>query len=174
VLEGPDGGGKTTLGQRLVERYGLVLYHSGGPTADAHDVRARMDLYLLKQAQWMWDRISPISERVYPEAVSDRRSWVDERELDRPLALTVPAVVYCRPPLDVVLRTPSAAKAHKPQEFTEQVIKRRSDVVELYDAVMSKLAAKGLIRLMFYDRTVDDTARMVFAALEDGGVLCAD
>jgi len=70
ILEGPDGSGKSTLGQMLSDRLGYQLVHSGKPKYDEL-VPKSLELAALKDT--IIDRVPWISEFVYSK-VFDRQA----------------------------------------------------------------------------------------------------
>lgn len=118
ILEGPDGGGKTTLLKQLREQYPSIPVHArasssgpdGGPVSDLYDW-AHRDMYSWpKQQLQFYDRHPLVSEYIYGPII---RGTIDKRFHNTPLrrilmrrALTV----LCLPPLDAVRASVSASR----------------------------------------------------------------
>lgn len=120
ILEGPDGGGKTTLLNQLVESFPGIAVHprastsgpEGGPLKDP-------DLYTWAHNDvWSWaeqplsfyDRHPLISEYVYGPSI---RGTMDPRFHTTPLRRRLAQralVIVCLPPLEVVRRSVSAER----------------------------------------------------------------
>lgn len=166
VLEGPDGAGKTTLGNRLAME-GLSLFHSGGPPVDAVDLRERCLFVEAHRYDHVFDRIPHISERVYRRAL-DEVNVVPPHELEARLADTFEGqlvAVYCRPSLDRIMQAPVVVREHKPPEYAEKVRSRRLRIVQEYDRLLAEYSARGLIRLVYYDYEADPGAERLIDAL---------
>lgn len=114
ILEGPDGGGKTTLLERLCKEYPSIARHERasegikGPVADLYDW-AHNDVWSWhKQPLSFYDRHPLISEYIYGPVV---RGGLDARFHTTPLRRRVASralVIVCLPPLQTVRRSVSA------------------------------------------------------------------
>lgn len=143
ILEGPDGGGKSTLASTLSEVLNRPIYHPGGPAQSVDDFRVRITAQE-RQELAIHDRHMAISEPVYANA------------LGRPLAFEVSKhadyylkhiefrmyVIYCRHSsinhmFDSIDRTD---KPHKTEEHIRQMRQRYIDIVDIYDERMLELA----------------------------------
>lgn len=112
IIEGPDGGGKTTLVKQLSHTLGIPV----APKVVDSDTRAMVDL-----RQWtdqnldkgfhrtIYDRHRLISEPIYSSVLSDRQ--LDERfwepqwfqaAMTKLIVMIQPIVVYCMPPFATV------------------------------------------------------------------------
>jgi hypothetical protein len=110
IVEGPDGGGKTTLIRQMQDRYGLEV----APRVVSKETTAMVDLKqwvednLSEGPQWkLFDRHRLISEPVYGPILRqyiedgfDSMVWMMLQM--RRFYEIEPLVVYCMPPLNVV------------------------------------------------------------------------
>lgn len=111
IVEGPDGAGKTTLINQLVERYGLeVAPRVVSPdTKDLVDLKVWVDKNLDDGFQWkLFDRHRLISEFCYgPTLRQEQRpgfldmDWV-HFSLWRLYTKVQPLIIYCLPPFETV------------------------------------------------------------------------
>lgn len=116
ILEGPDGGGKTTLLKRLSEFYPSIPVHArasegvDGPVKDLYEWAHDDVSTWFGQGLHFYDRHPLISEYIYGPLV---RGGMDDRfhttELRRRLARRA-LVIVCLPPLAVVRRAVSAER----------------------------------------------------------------
>lgn len=65
VLEGPDGGGKSTLAHRLSEVLNWPVVKSKGPPADQEELLARIDAYRKMGPYIIFDRHPIVSNTIY-------------------------------------------------------------------------------------------------------------
>lgn len=112
ILEGPDGGGKTTLAERITKRFGLKLGPRASSSIDGpvNDLCAWVDDDLLSWGTTplqVYDRYPLISEPIYGPicrgSIPDRMSspWMRRRlNTFRNLSL----VIWCIPPANVTIR----------------------------------------------------------------------
>jgi hypothetical protein len=151
VVEGSDGTGKTTLierareGQR--ERYFLTVRASRYPP----DVKTAFQ-YLnwvkhQRDLDLVLDRIHFVSDRVYGPLLRNEDLFKDF-PLDFGLQ-DVGAIVYCRPPLDLIKE--NVAKNHQMKGVIENI----DNLVARYDHLMAAIKQKGK-KIIKYDYTVDE------------------
>lgn len=112
ILEGPDGGGKTSLAERISKRFGIPLAPRASSSIDGpvSDLCAWVDNDLMKwgtTSLQIYDRYPLISEPIYGPicrgSIPDRMStsWMRRRtNTFRNLSL----VIWCIPPAEVVYR----------------------------------------------------------------------
>jgi hypothetical protein len=155
VLEGPDGGGKSTLAVDLAARTGADVVHCG-PFPQVHHGLGRLYVEamlpaLLGHRDVILDR-SWLSEPIYAAARRHERSRlspVELRMLERVAARCQTTVVRCRPPLATCL---DAYRARKPIEYLRDEAQLAA-VWHLYDKL-----ATGLPTVDYdYTNTVVDT-----------------
>lgn len=112
IIEGPDGAGKTTLVQHLVDRFGLEIGERGTTDRNLLYTVTRMDTYTAlsravhgAEAPRIWDRLF-YSELIYPEVSANGRDCqFNESEVSfvqRVINAIRCPVVVCLPPIDVV------------------------------------------------------------------------
>lgn len=111
ILEGPDGGGKTTLAMRLGEEFGLeykryaLLSSTRGP--DGPGIIDWWDEQIAEnQIDAVYDRCFYISEPIYQLATPGRDLIADVKQMQTGimrLSNFAPLVIFCIPPFDTAL-----------------------------------------------------------------------
>jgi thymidylate kinase len=161
VIEGPDGAGKTTLIEALrgnSTKYFAILRASGYPqTAEGRPTHgtefmnaARIFADAMGPIHVVCDRFHAISENVYGPVLRKRTPELVSSIVQR--LLGVDFLIYCRPPMDRIWAN------LKKNEQMEGVNEKTDLIVQAYDELMDKLAARrGLIR---YDYTVDSIDKL--------------
>lgn len=155
-LEGPDGAGKSTLGKALTERLGVEVTHDGGPSVDVSHAMTRVTDFL-GYKDTIRDRSTLFSDKIYKDALK-KEGFLTQDQVDYGVALAAmrgTLLIYCRPPLDVLLKNAAYLakdKPHKPASYVDEVKAMQSRVVESYDAGVRRWASLGL-RVMRYDYT---------------------
>jgi tRNA uridine 5-carbamoylmethylation protein Kti12 len=159
VLEGPDGAGKSTLGEALAERLGSQLEHDGGPSIDRDHCVRRIREYLSYRKS-IRDRSSLFSDSIYKRAFGIE-PFVTQREVDDLVRSSARVgnhlMIYVRPPMDVLLKNTDAlarSKPHKPPEYARQVKQNLPIIVEEYDKGVRRWSALGQ-PVIHYDYTSD-------------------
>ncbi len=151
VLEGADGGGKSTLAATLADALGMRLQQGSGPPRGPGEVEARLREYNAMTGT-VFDRHPAVSQVVYGTIRNDSRS----AEFDRLVSefyLTPSLFIYCRsttPEHHVV--KPGENPAH-----IETLTKKYDLLVSMYDGW-----ALGHARLIY--RIGDDVAATIAAA----------
>ena len=157
VIEGPDGGGKTSLVQQLHKRYHLPV---------APKVVSSQTEVLENLADWVdrenrlgfqgkiYDRHRLISGPIYstilgraPDPCFTDVAWVLSA-VHRFYELK-PVIIYCLPPIEVV-------RANVVNDDDNRVIRDRID--SIYEAYLARAAADGALspyRTIIYDYTTD-------------------
>lgn len=150
ILEGPDGSGKSTLGNNLSTEFGLKCFHSGKPTTQK-EMDDRIDFIIsLKDELWILDRAPWISEAVYSKCFN--RPFLDT---DRILEIwfKVPQlVIYCVPSFISPDQISTETKSHKSPDFLKRVKKNHQAIVQQYDEVINLIPAH--IEVLRYDFTL--------------------
>lgn len=151
ILEGPDNGGKTTLAKFLSTQTGLRLHHSGGPPKDRSEILYRAT-ELLKLENVIFDRFPVISDRIYSKLLRGEDFFANTTFPIR-LAQQRPFIIYCRPPMEVLLKLDGhEVKEHETQEHVEAMKKKALDIVIAYDQAMKAWDP------LYYDYTIDHSA----------------
>jgi hypothetical protein len=162
VLEGPDGGGKTTLARAICERTGARYVHHGPyPGVGARALpRFYLDAIapaLVGDADIVVDR-SWLSELAYGPVYRGRSriDALDLRMLDRVLARCRTTVVRCLPPVEACL---AAFRARSETEYlpTEGLVRK------VYDRYVSALGSWTALPVVTFDYTRGDGATRVDA-----------
>lgn len=152
IIEGPDGSGKTTFIDMLIgsKRWFTLLRTAGPPPslliivqylAWIANASPRMPLIL--------DRIPVISDRIYGPILRNADIF-----RDKPLAwmlTATPLIIYCRPPLDVIVKNVAATRASQLAGVEENT----RAIVQGYDEHMAKLVGMAL-NVVQYDYTEDE------------------
>lgn len=157
ILEGPEGSGKTTLGNILKGVLDVDVLHEGGPPSCVEELDRRLEWQLSRRGNVL-DRSPIVSERVYGPIVRGSMCTTDEH-LDDYLRRFVAdrwILIYCRPPVDVLLEhaernltRESVKKYYKTADHLATVIRRMSNVVERYDEVIRDAGRKGMTVLRY-------------------------
>lgn len=154
ILEGPDGGGKSTLAQALSEALGVPRHHSGGPPKNAQEIaqRHRRVLEALRDRKpIIFDRVPAVSDPIYGPIIRGATPITHDMVLELRDALVLP-IIYCRPPISVLLRVQDGheVKEHETEEHVRGVMQHQQKIIEAYDQVMDE---RFLTRHWVYDFT---------------------
>lgn len=95
VLEGPDGGGKTTLASHLVRELNLTRIPSEGPARGPGEIDERIRRYHQLDGRLLFDRHPCVSQLAY-RVVHDQPP-PDAKLIEQFYAMK-PVFIYCRPP----------------------------------------------------------------------------
>lgn len=163
IIEGPDGGGKTTLLKRL--EVGLAEYgihqgvHAGTPNRDrmwettverTYDAIGR-DLNP-NYPPLVWDRLF-YSELVYAPIMGRRNAFgLRSNYVHRLIAYTQSPVIFCMPPIKEVMENVAKTKQHSWVAGNEEKIWNR------YHNIISRYSNKNTY---LWDYTVDSWPALV-------------
>lgn len=154
VIEGPDGAGKSTLIHRLLGQLPLRVLHGGGPPSSVAELRDRV--WSSHQRYPVLDRWAAISELVYGRVLRGETA-IPEQELYAAIERFNPTIIYCRPPMDVLLsrlgNTHRPEKVYKSEEHCQEVISRYTKIVEAYDLLTQQLQELSIATVVHYDHT---------------------
>jgi len=132
VLEGPDGGGKSTLLEKLRQVFpGHEFLHSGGPVRSSMDLIARMSASHPRQVR---DRHFCISEPIYGPLFG-RPNFITNEVL-RHFIKQNPLVILCFAPNDEM---PPQEGEHDTPEHVAGITKHRQAILDSY----RQLATRG-------------------------------
>lgn len=153
ILEGPDGGGKTTLARSLSVELSVPVHHAGGPPVDRTDLMGRIQDQFDRYGMIL-DRAAIISDRVYGPILRDGSfldhdewmRWI-ERYIDRGFI-----TVYCCPYMLTPIQ--SGAKPHKSVDLMKEVTEQQSRIIGGYDRVFKDLFRLGM-RILWYAWDLD-------------------
>ena len=145
IIEGPDGSGKSTL----VDQYFPNAIHAGGPPINHEEAIER--LYEPTPGH-VYDRWTGVSEQIYGPLVRGVSLLSEEEYLDGILK-TRPTIIYCRPPLEVILSNlvNQKEKPHKPKKFIKEVKERAEMIVEAYDKLLGDKFPRLGVPVFTYD-----------------------
>jgi hypothetical protein len=127
VLEGPDGGGKSTLGEYLAEVLGYTLQQGSGPPRTPDEFHARVDRYA-EMDERVFDRHPCVSQPIYGSLRADATLPTPEA-LDRFYAAK-PYIIYCRS----VDHTRHVVKPGEDPKHIAILTAKYNTLVGLYDA----------------------------------------
>lgn len=149
ILEGPDGGGKSTLAAELAERYGAsVVHHGPYPGESGDELFERYLRSLLLDGPVVLDR-SWLSEEPYALHVRDEeprlREW-HERLLERVALARGALVVNCCP--SVATPCLEAYRSRRSEEYAN----REAQVLEVWRSYATHAAyVHGELPVLRYD-----------------------
>lgn len=138
IFEGPDNSGKSTVSSYISHELGIPLHHFGKPPKTIDELKNRIDFMFNNHDRYIFDRIPLISEQVYSilrdvnlMSVIDEAGWHYNR-----LRSLNPIIIYCRPPLEVILEK-HQGKDYDSPEHLKSVEKKAIELIKRYDQVMS-------------------------------------
>ena len=154
-VEGPDGSGKSTLLKRLSETFEVDVHHSGGPPKNRDEWLTKLQIVwdLKRRADngeiILVDRLPHISESIYGPLLG-RELYDPLFRLDMEIKELGGVVVYCKALSAGFMhsRISKEAKAHKPKDHLDWVLKNYPTIVNGYDRRISGLS--GLIPIVHY------------------------
>lgn len=156
IVEGPDGGGKTTLAEKLVTRYaktGAYKFHCGAYVGEEriahHYLSILNDAFKAQDRVVVMDR-SWLSEPIYGDVARGGADRIAPREL---IALNAVAngcgavVILCLPPLDV-------CKASWRVRLKDEYLKKETQLAEVHRAYGAATHRwRGSLPIIMYDYT---------------------
>ena len=158
IVEGPDGAGKTTLINQLIDRYDLTVAPRvvSKDTKDLVDLQEWVNRNLSEGFKFqLFDRYRLISEFCYGPTLRPvqrpgftDRLWV-YHSLRRLYNEVQPIIIYCLPPLEVV-------KANLENDPDNEVV--RDHIEQIYAAYMERSVMDALINphlTLVWDYTKD-------------------
>src|SRR5580692_3062319 len=156
VVEGPDGGGKSTLIDNLrlsCDRHYISLRRSGPPkfADEIHEVLGWIGRAKHLSVPLILDRHPLISEDIYGPILrgsSLLTHWYDNEEVIAIFKQTVDRVIYCRPPTNVIYN-----KLHANPQL-KGVAEKIGEITQQYDFTMKLLEHWG-VHVIWYDWTAE-------------------
>jgi hypothetical protein len=158
ILEGPDGGGKTTLAKKLVER-GFDYKHEGPPTK-----KNVIDYYKIKindalntKGDTVFDRLW-LGERVYGPICrdEDKVGVMGHRLFDRLLASKPILMYYCCPSLETA-RKNYQIKLNEPSDYLKSTVKWNI----VYERYLEVIGFDSFIRHYNYEEDGDQLDQLL-------------
>lgn len=160
ILEGPDGGGKSTLSGELSDAFSRMPVHSiGRSPGTSEGVRANIRLCQSRvRDRCVQDRVTQISEQIYGAVFG--RQHIPEAAFHTAqllLAELNPIIVYCRvEDLDKVVHTQEEYETEDDiRRVTENLLRLRS----LYDDLFSRPPFAELV--IRFDYTTDNIQELI-------------
>lgn len=131
VLEGPDGGGKSTLAQRLSENLEMKIVPSEGPEKYDGEIDERIMRYHMEYAgrhNILFDRHPCVSQMAY--SLVHQQSKPNEQLVNR-FYQSRPLLIYCRPDPSNVRH--EATGEWDTKEYLAKVDKNYGKLMQWYD-----------------------------------------
>lgn len=156
IIEGPDGGGKSTLVEGLCMEYGLIVGERATKNRDLLYKVTRQDTYTAiahevmgnMSKPFIWDRLF-WSEMVYADVVGRPVEFKPtEQDLIKKFLSSLSVLVVCMPPKHTVLENVAASKHEM------DGVKERAEVI--YDRYKSLFQGYGG-QLVWFDYTGEQT-----------------
>lgn len=167
ILEGPDGGGKTTLAEKLLHLPSAVPTPMLGGRTQPIDTSRKNTYRVLHEHKGrtvVCERFPPLSDSVYRQL--DNRPPIFSRgeveSISHQLAAARAVIIYCRPPISVPLRG-LIAKGDDDMEWMATLRVNIHKIFEEYDLLMMRLTMIG-VRIVRYDFTESWSQRIVEGA----------
>lgn len=153
VLEGPDGGGKSTLAEKIKEYMGWrEVIHDGGPPKSLEEVMERLHRVAVGRRAAVYDRVTLLCEQIYGPIV--RRTRYMEGEKQKQLVQVFlshkPLIIYCRPPTEHLLDTEMAKKTYKNDAFMNSLRGHRGEIIRAYDELMCQVSRYAVVMTYNY------------------------
>lgn len=95
IVEGPDGGGKSTLVKMLTEGVPWSIDIGGGPAKSKEEIESRIIRFIHRGPYWIYDRFPIISECIYGP-IFGRPPHITPTHLAMLASLNA-LIIYCRP-----------------------------------------------------------------------------
>lgn len=140
IVEGPDGGGKTTLIPFLEALTGLPSWKPGPYPKSAREayVHSQDCLHKLKQ-HFICDRVTQVSEHIYGPIVNDQdfMPLAEVQKFFRQCADNGWVFIYCRPwPTNLMIENHVRSENDESDEVFELLKERLGEIVKVYDSLM--------------------------------------
>lgn len=153
ILEGPDGTGKTTLGEHLADTLDIPIFYGGGPPNGDDAIAAACELNVTQTTfPCVQDRVSFISELCYRPVMSPQEVARSSVHVAGYLARALennPLIVFCMSERGLERAT---REDYETDEFTMKLRQHMPAIVWRYHQVFSQIA-QGYRCLLNYDLT---------------------
>lgn len=175
ILEGPDGGGKSTLVERFKaspSRPGWpkrVVSQLGGRTmtgdvmrTNTYDLVNRLRNGLLNEEVVLCERLHALSDLVY-RGVFGGTPFLSRIESDgifRDLGRQDVRFIYCRPPVQKVIDRGLLQAGDDTEEWLMEVAHKLRPLYDAYDAVMNRLSWDHGVPVVRYDYTAPSASEV--------------
>lgn len=139
IVEGPDNSGKSTLVDFIARMLDIPKMHSGGPGKDTYEFFSRCRRLINYPDHVVFDRFPVISEHVYAPILRGVDTFGGNNPIWRhELLKRMPIIIYCRPPLDVLLDLDNhpVKVEHEDAEHVESVKRNALRLAQRYDEVI--------------------------------------
>lgn len=159
ILEGPDGGGKTTLGKHLSEQSGMELFHSGGPIHTPEECTERIWTQLDQYGKIV-DRCSVFSEPIYGIAIRNH-SMLPLYQFESFIQMMADrnwTLIFCVADGPII-----EGKEWKSEEHMRNVYAKKDMIFDLYMEMYKHLEQMDYPRLFMYDWQGNDVPADVYA-----------
>lgn len=184
ILEGPDGGGKSTLAQKFKEGRNPKNFHDreyrsqlGGRTMTGEEMRINTYKLLndlrngkLQDVMCVCERLHTISDEVY-RGVFGGAPFLSVHEAGQVYkelgSRTNVRIIYCRPPIQAVIDAGLQKAGDDTNEWLEEVGARLRQLYRAYDEHMARISWHWGLSVTKYDFTDPASVRMI------EGFLCA-
>lgn len=145
ILEGPDGSGKTSLGEQIAPILNRQLIHSGGKPESVEKFHQRFFFAINNSEKYIFDRFNHISELVYGLLLRGRSIIPSNRIYGQlQLLATLPTlIIYARPDKPTLFKRMQELnkKKHKEESLISAVASQSMAIIERYDLVMEDLSS---------------------------------
>lgn len=153
IIEGPDGGGKSTLGLYLEERYKVKLYHAGN-TVTKKAVQKAVQI-IMEDGRLLLDRCPVISEIIYGRVIrTDSKVTESEMQYYFDWMKLNAMIIYCRPSIRTLENTKLVEKSHKTMDHINEVSSNIRKLIHFYDLFINWLVDKDQT-ILHFNRDVD-------------------
>mgnify|MGYP001474715682 CR=1 FL=1 len=154
VMEGPDGGGKSTAAELLSRALGFPVIHTGGPLRTRVEFDNRViDKRLMFARNCIFDRSPFLSEHVYSR-LRTSPALISMEETLTWLRMLKPLVIYCTLGDSETMRglmlATHESKPHKSLEHVREVWARADELHKAYTDLMKQIPPP---QLLVYDWT---------------------
>lgn len=167
IIEGPDNSGKSGITNFLTRDLGVPSYHAGGPPKSKEDIMRRALFLLDNYGKYIFDRAALISEPVYSILRPGGSLLADEEHLYKRLRDLNPIIIFCRPPMENLLRMEKhIVKEHDTPEHVDAVQKNAVQLIARYDLVMEEAHLPPHIKYNYEVDIKADVAKHVRELIE--------